>query len=85
MIMTEIPPLPVSLLHRVSSIVASERSLDEMLGGEIATTYIVRADSGSDLVGMRGTPADEVGTLANKLFEALYLGSAALYATAAST
>ena len=29
---TDIPPPQVSLLHRVSSIVASERSLDEMLG-----------------------------------------------------
>ena len=28
----DIPPPQVSLLHRVSSIVASERSLDEMLG-----------------------------------------------------
>jgi two-component system, response regulator PdtaR len=29
---TDVPPPQVSLLHRVSSIVASERSLDEMLG-----------------------------------------------------
>ena len=32
MMTTDIPPPQVSLLHRVSSIVASERTLDEMLG-----------------------------------------------------
>ena len=39
--MTDIPPPQVSLLHRVSSIVASERSLDEMLGEIIGLTVQV--------------------------------------------
>ncbi len=70
----EIPPPQVSLLHRVSSIVASERSLDEMLG-EIVGLAVQVTQCDACLVYLFEKETNEIVLCASQVPHAAELGN----------
>lgn len=71
---TENLPSQVDLLHRISSIVSSERSLDEMLGEVVGLTVQV-TDCDACLVYLIETETDEIVLRASQVPHAAELGS----------
>jgi uroporphyrinogen-III synthase len=70
----EIPPLQVSLLQRVSNIVSSELSLDEMLGEIVGLTVQV-TDCDACLVYLFDKDASEIVLCASQVPHAHELGN----------